>query len=124
MSDLPSYSLSLCRMQTAGRNNVIKLQVFELQSSAQIDEKGEEMSLLIIGQFMVPGRVPSTVLTDLCKRNLSRSVFRHEYAIPDASDELISNMRKYSCLPSNRKNHTGTVQFLMCPAVMRVEVFS
>lgn len=82
-----------------------KLQVFELQSSAQIDETGEEISVPDYRSkvYWFPVRIPSTVLTGL----VSNGIYPDPYSgmnnmlIPDASDDFNKqyDLEKYSYLP-------------------------
>jgi exo-1,4-beta-D-glucosaminidase len=94
-----------CKQPTGNNVRQEKLQVFELQSSAQIGETGEEISVPDYRSkvYWFPVRVPSTVLTGL----VSNGIYPDPYSgmnnmlIPDASDEFNKqyDLEKYSYLP-------------------------
>jgi hypothetical protein len=91
----------------AGKISQVKLTDFELQSSALISAKGEDISLISYKSnvYWFPVKVPSTVLSGL----VANKIYPDPYAglnnmlIPDASDEFNKkyNLEQYSFLPND-----------------------
>ena len=100
----------ICLLNLTGQSNMvkqIKLSDFELQSSALIDENGEEISSINYKSnvYWFPVKVPSTVLTGLVANNIYPDPYSglNNMFIPDASDEFNKkyNLEQYSHLPND-----------------------
>ncbi len=85
----------------------VKLTSFELQSSALVTSKGEEISTVGFKSavYWFPVNVPSTVLTGLVANNVYPDPYAgmNNMLIPDASDEFNKqyNLEQFSHLPDN-----------------------
>jgi exo-1,4-beta-D-glucosaminidase len=91
----------------SGKIKQLKISKFELQSSAQIDENGEEISRADYKSkvYWFPVKVPSTVLSGLVANNVYPDPYSglNNMLIPDASDEFNKkyNLEQYSYLPND-----------------------
>ncbi len=89
-----------------GKIKHVKLEDFELQSSAVIDEKGELLSSTLYDPkvYWFPVKVPSTVLSGLVANKVYPDPYigLNNMLIPDASDQFNQryNLEKYSHLPN------------------------
>ncbi len=103
---LISFLISFPSFSQEGKIKQVKLEQFELQSSAIINEGGEELSseLYQSNVYWFPVKVPSTVLSGL----VANMVYPDPYSglnnmqIPDASDEFNKkyDLEKFSHLPN------------------------
>ncbi|HNR40653.1 MAG TPA: glycoside hydrolase family 2 TIM barrel-domain containing protein [Bacteroidales bacterium] len=89
-----------------GKVKQVKLERFELQSSAVITETGDKLSVPEYRSvvYWFPVRVPSTVLTGLVANGIYPDPYNgmNNMLIPDASDEFNKryNLEQYSYLPN------------------------
>ena len=94
-------------MAQTGTVKQLKLVNFDLQSSALIDNSGEELSkpTYHAKAYWFPVKVPSTVLTGLVANHIYPSPYQglNNMLIPDASDEFNKqyNLEHYSFLPND-----------------------
>ena len=85
----------------------VKLTNFDLQSSALISAKGNELSSVKYQSpvFWFPVKVPSTVLTGLVANHIYPDPYQglNNMLIPDASDQFNKeyNLEQYSHLPND-----------------------
>jgi hypothetical protein len=99
-------SVSVISYSQTGLVKQVKLSRFELQSSALITSKGEEISTIDYKSkvYWFPVKVPCTVLTGLVANNVYPDPYSglNNMLIPDASDEFNKkyNLEQFSHLPN------------------------
>jgi len=97
--------LPVCLFAQNGGVKQVKLTNFDLQSSAVVSAKGEELSTVKYQSpvYWMPVKVPSTVLTGLVANHIYPDPYQglNNMLIPDASDQFNKeyNLEQYSHLP-------------------------
>jgi beta-galactosidase/beta-glucuronidase len=104
---LANVLLSATLFAQNGSVKQVKLTNFDLQSSAQIAARGEELSTTNYHSpvYWFPVKVPSTVLTGLVANHIYPDPYQglNNMLIPDASDQFNqeNNLEQYSFLPND-----------------------